>query len=252
MASLAACEFLRRWPTLEALQQAPRRPLRHFYRAHRRFTSHELEQRLEEIRNAQPLTSDPAVVESSALLVTLGIEQLGCLLPALERLGAALEKLFQQHPDHQVFDSFPGAGPALAPRLLAAFGSDRERFQDAAEVQRFSGIAPVTQRSGPALRDWVHWRWACPKFVRQSFHEFAAHSRCWSPWARAYYQQMRGKGLGHHAALRALAFKWIRILYRCWKDRTPYDEQLYQHSLHRRGSPLFLTLSLRQPQEASA
>lgn len=250
IASPAACEFLRRWPTLQALQQASRRQVRDFYRAHRRFTPVELEDLLEQIRKAQPLTSDPAVVESWALVVPLWVEQLHCLGSALERLDAAIEKLFQQHPDHAVFDSFPGAGEALAPRLLAAFGSHRERFQDAAELQRFSGIAPVTQRSGKSC--WVHWRWACPKFVRQSFHEFAAHSRCWSPWARAYYQQMRGKGLGHHAALRALAFKWIRILYRCWKDCTPYDEQLYQKSLHRRGSPLFLTLSLRQPQEASA
>lgn len=247
LASLAACEFLRRWPTLEALQQAPRRQRRNFYRAHRRLSPQELEQRLAHIDNARPLTSDLAVIQTSALMVSVWVEQLRCLMPALDRLEATLQQLFQQHPDHEVFDSFPGAGAALAPRLLAAFGSDRQRFQDAVDVQCFSGIAPVTQRSGKTC--WVHWRWACPKFVRQSFHEFAAASRFWSPWANTYYQQLRGRGSSHHGAVRALAFKWIRILYRCWKDRTLYNEHRYQQALQRRASPLGAALALLTTQE---
>ena len=78
------------------------------------------------------------------------------------------------HPDFVIFDSFPGAGPARAPRLLAAFGAQRDRYQSAAGLQTFSGIAPVTERSGKS--EWVHVRWACPRFVRQTFHEWAAHS----------------------------------------------------------------------------
>lgn len=113
LASLAACEFLRRWPTLEALQQAPRRQRRNFYRAHHRLNPQELEQRLAHIDTARPLTSDRAVVQSWAVVVPLWIEQLRCLLSALQRLEATLLQLFQQHPDHEVFDSFPGAGAAL-------------------------------------------------------------------------------------------------------------------------------------------
>jgi hypothetical protein len=108
----------------------------------------------------------------------------------------------------------------LAPRLLAAFGSQRDRYGSAEEVQKHSGIAPVMERSGK--KKWVHFRWACPKFLRQSFHEWAGHSISQSAWARAYYQQQRGRGKDHHAAVRALAFKWIRILYRCWQDRVAY------------------------------
>lgn len=233
LASPTACQFLSRWPALQKLQQASRRQVRDFYHTHRRLSPEEWEGLQEQIRKAQPLTSDLAVVQSWALVVPLWVEQLRCLLPALERLDTALQQLFQQHPDHLVFDSFPGAGEALGPRLLAAFGSDRERFQDAAEVQRFSGIAPLTERSGKT--HYVHWRLACPKFLPQSFHEFAAHSRHWSPWANAYYQPLRERGVSHHAALRALAFKWIRILYRCWKDRRLYDEQRYQQALKRRA-----------------
>jgi Transposase IS116/IS110/IS902 family len=124
----------------------------------------------------------------------------------------------------------------MAPRLLAAFGSQRDRYCCAAELQTYSGIAPVTERSGK--RKWVHFRWACPKFLRQSFHEWAGHSIAQSVWARAYYQQQRGRGSDHHAAVRALAFKWIRILFRCWRDRVAYDENKYLAALAKRGSPL--------------
>jgi Transposase IS116/IS110/IS902 family len=96
---------------------------------------------------------------------------------------------------------FPGAGEALGPRLLLAFGSDRDRYQDAAEMQRFPGVAPVVERGGKSC--WVHSRLACPKFLRQT-SEFAAYSRFWSPWARAYYDQMRSRNVAHHAAVRAL------------------------------------------------
>src|SRR5262249_26173351 len=77
-----------------------------------------------------------------------------------------------------------------------------------------------------------------PKFLRQSFHEWAGHSIAQSVWARAYYQQQRDRGSDHHAAVRALAFKWIRILFRCWKDRVAYDENKYLAALAKRGSPL--------------
>jgi hypothetical protein len=74
--------------------------------------------------------------------------------------------------------------------------------------------------------------------LRQTFHEFAGQSIHYSAWARAYYDQLKKRGKSHHAALRALAFKWIRILFRCWKARTPYDENVYRESLKRRASPL--------------
>ena len=124
----------------------------------------------------------------------------------------------------------------MAPRLLAAFGSQRERYQNAGEVQTSSGIAPVTENSGKS--SWVHFRFACSKFLRQSFHEWAAQSITRSQWARAYYELQRRRGKKHHAAVRALAFKWIRIIYRCWKERVAYDENVYLAALAKHNSPL--------------
>ena len=94
----------------------------------------------------------------------------------------------------------------------------------------------MTERSGKAL--WIHHRLACPKFVKQTFHEFADQSIRFSQWARAYYDQQRGRGNDHHAALRSLAYKWIRILFRCWKDGQPYNEATYMDALRRHGSSL--------------
>lgn len=254
-ASPLACDFLAQWPSLEAAQQASRFRLLKVYRAHTRRRPEQMEQLLDQIRNARPLTTDRAVIESSILLVQALIEQLRAVQAAVERFDQALQGLFASHPDQALFDSFPGAGEVLAPRLLAAWGADRDRFRTPDEIQRFSGIAPVTEQSGQ--RSWVHWRWACPKFLRQTFHEFAAQSRLKSPWAEAYYQQMRERKLSHHAAVRALAFKWIRIMYACWKHRTPYDEGRYQQALQRRGSPLWAACAKFQfrrdaPQRKSA
>lgn len=103
-------------------------------------------------------------------------------------------------------------------------------------MQTYTGIAPVMESSGK--KQWVHFRWACPKFLRQSFHEWAGHSIAHSVWARSYYQQQRSQGQDHHAAVRALACKWIRVVFRCWKDGVAYDESKYLASLARRGSHL--------------
>ena len=120
----------------------------------------------------------------------------------------------------------------LTPRLIAALGSQRDRYPTAHEVQCYAGIAPVVATSGK--QRWVHWRWACPKFLRQTFHEWALHSIPHSSWAREFYEEQRAKGKSRHAAIRALAFKWIRVLFRCWKERKPYDELVYQRVLSAR------------------
>ena len=143
-----------------------------------------------------------------------------------------IEDRFEKHADAKIFSSFPGAGAALAPRLLAAMGSDRSRFASSLEVAEYAGIAPVTERSGK--KTWVHRRFACARFVKQSFHEFAAESIRFCDWARCYYDKKRKEGKSHHSAIRALAYRWIRIIYRCWKDCIPYEDGKYMRSLRQR------------------
>ena len=238
-----ACDFLLRWPTLEAVLRARVQTIRKFNSGHNCRRGEVIEERLEEPRTAAPLTSDPAIVETSVLTIQMLARQNRLLGPSIDRYEEKIETLLASHPDVELFGSLPGAGAALVPRLLAAFGSDRERFHSATEVQQYTGIAPVTERSGK--KTWVHWRWAAPTFLRQTFHEFAGLSIQHSAWARAFFDLQRERGKGHHAALRSLAFKWIRILFRCWQDRTPYDEARYIRVLRRRGSPLVHRLELQ-------
>ena len=230
-----ACDFLEQWPTLQALQHSSRRQILGFYGRHPR-PSIDLEQQLLDIQQAQALTQDAAVLEYSALMITALIPQLRALIVSIAEFDRKIAEVFRKHPDRLIFDSFPGAGAALAPRLTAAFGADRDRFSAATEIQQFSGIAPVTEKSG--TKCWVHWRLACPKFIRQTFQEFADHSRRWCSWAKAYYQLQIQRGKSHQSAVRALAYKWIRILFRCWKDRTPYRDEIYSKSLLHHQSPI--------------
>lgn len=231
-----ACAFLRRWPSLQQLQAASSSSIRKFYKAHGYRGDDKREQLISNIKKAQPLTQDGAVLLAGTMKVHALVMQIPLLTDAIERYDQQIADLFDQHDDSTLFRSFPGAGASLAPRLLAAFGSDRARFEFAAEMQQLAGIAPVTEKSGNGI--WIHWRLACSKFLRQTFHEFAGQSIVQSDWARASYDQLRKRGKSHHAALRALAFKWIRIIFRCWKTRTPYDEALYCKSLQLRRSPL--------------
>jgi transposase len=235
------CDFLARWPTLTQVKRARKASLTAFFHEHHVRDSKLIDERICAIKTATPLTHDAAVITPHQLQAQALAEQLRATLKSIERFDATIAQIAPLHPDYVLFSTLPGAGPALAPRLLTAFGEQRDRYpDDAAELQKYSGIAPVTERSGKSC--WVHWRWRCPKFLRQTFVEWAAQTINRSFWAGAYYRQQRNKGCSHHAAVRSLAFKWIRILYRCWQTRTPYDESIYLDALRRRGSPLLKQL----------
>jgi transposase len=241
--SQIAGDFLERWPTLQKLQKARPDTLRTFLIQHHSCRSENIQRRLEEIRRAVPATHDTAVIASSVAAVMAVVRLLRELRQAIHSYDEQIETMARQHPDFVIFDSLPGAGAALVPRLIAALGTQRDRYNSASELQCYSGIAPVLASSGK--QSWVHWRWACPKFLRQTFHEWAAHSIGSSAWASAYYNQQRAKGKSRNTAVTALAFKWIRILFRCWKDRIPYQEDLYQQALVKRTARATNTVNLQ-------
>ena len=223
--SVLLWKFLEQWPDLAALRQVRRGKLKSFLERDRRSSAPAIEEFWPAIQQAVPATHDTAVVRSSVLLVSTLVRHLQALRAAIRQYEKRIEELAETHPDFPIVSSFPGVGPALAPRLIAALGTQRDRFASASQLQSYSGIAPVKEASGK--RCWIHMRWACPKFVRQTFQEWAQHSLARSAWARAYYDQQKAHGKQHHAIVRSLAFKWIRILFRCWQNATPYDETIY-------------------------
>jgi transposase len=211
--------------------------LRRFFHQHNCRSEERIQERITAIYQAIPATQDEAVLQAGVLTARGLVALLATLRRNIAGLEQRIEQLVASHPDGALFASLPGAGAALVPRLIVAFGTRRERYDNAYQVQCYSGIAPVKEASGKT--EWVHFRRACPKFLRQTFHEFASHSIAQSEWAKAYYRHLReDKKKSHHAAVRAVAYKWIRIIFRCWKDGKLYDEQAYVQSLRRRGALL--------------
>jgi len=240
--TLVFCDFLKQWPTLATVQRARKARLERFFKEHNVRFARLIEERIQAIKAATPLTHDEAVIEAHRLQVEILVEQLRLTIKAMKCFDEKIAAIAAQFSDYEcLYTALPGAGKVIAPRLLAAFGEDRDRYSCAAQLQKRSGIAPITKRSGNST--WVHWRFQCPKFLRQTFIDFAAQTINKSAWAGAYYRQQRDKGASHHMAVRALAYKWIRVLYRCWQERTPYDESKYLETLRRRGSPLLKQLA---------
>jgi transposase len=233
----AMCEaLLQRWPSLQQLQRSHPGTLKRFLSQHRSWDNDRIAEQIRRIYAAVPATEDEVVLEAGSRATAACLALLRVLRDQVAAYDKRIAAITADHPDAPIFRSLPGAGAALVPRLIAAFGTDRSHWRDADELQRFSGIAPILVRSGNSSR--VAMRRACPKFLRQTFHEFAAHSICFCPWAKLLYQHhLQGDKRNHHRAVRVVAFQWIRIVFRCWVNHEPYDERIFLAAQRRRNSP---------------
>lgn len=234
--------ILARWSTLEQLRTASLEDIASVMRAQRcRKIATAAKTAIEKIRAAVPLTSDTATIDGYANYA----RSLAAVIDSLDVQVARYDELiaveWAEHPYREIFDSLPGAGKVMAPRLAVAFGLDTSRYANAEEVQCYSGIAPVIEQSG--RQSWTHARWGYPKFLHQTFHEFAQASLPHSAWAKAVYDEQRQHDAGHHEAIRALAFRWIRILFSLWKNEEEYDEQRHIETLTKKQSPIVRRLT---------
>jgi transposase len=228
--------FLERWPSLQDLHRTRPGAMREFFHEHNCRGEARIDERITAIYQTIPATRDEAVLEAGVITARGLVAVLATLRDNIAKLDRRIAQLVAGHPETPLFDSLPGAGAALIPRLIVAFGTRRERYDSAYQMQCYSGIAPVKVASGRT--ETIRFRRACPKFLRQTFHEYALHSLKKSEWAKAYYQLQRDRHKSHQAAVRSLAYKWIRIVFRCWKDRKPYDEAIFLQSQRRRSATL--------------
>ena len=229
------CRLLLKWPTLGKLQAARPATLRNFFYGQNLRGDH-VEEKLERIAQAKPLTTDQAILETYARRVQRLVRLLLVDADAIAGYDREIKTLLEEHIDFKIVESLPGAALQMRSRIIAALGTDRQRFASAESLQSCSGIAPVTSQSGNTRI--VSHRWAAPKFVKQTFHEYASLSIAKSAWAKAYYQLMLSRKKKPQMAKRALAFKWQRIIFRCWQDGVPYDESRYIARLREKNSPL--------------
>ena len=229
-----AWAFVERFPTAEALAKAGKRQWEKFLHLHKLWRPQTSQTRLEAMAKAGEWKTSAPVVEAKSLYACSKIRQLRTLQAQLQEYRKRIEALFATHPDSGLFGSLPGAGPKLAPRLLGEIGSDRQRYDDPQGLQCVAGTAPVSFRSGQICK--VYMRRACCPSLRHTIHLFADHSRHSSVWASTYYDQQRKRGKSHAQALRALGQRWIKIIWRMWRDRTPYDANLHLKNQISHGS----------------
>src|SRR5246500_1135180 len=146
--SKLVCDFLERWPWLEELQAVPAGEVKQFFHPRAGRHGERTGWRMKGMSQAMPAIRDRAVIEAKRTVVQVIAGLLRPLLEGIATLDRKIAEAAQAHPDFFIFQSLPGAGAALAPRLLAALGSQRDRYGSAAEVQKYSGIAPVTEKRG--------------------------------------------------------------------------------------------------------
>lgn len=241
-----ALDFMERWPNLAAAQKAKPGVLRSFFHKHNSRSEEKIQERINAIRDAKPLSEDAAVNSCMQLLVETLIVRLRIVQSSIARYDERIKVVFAGHAKAQVFASFPGVGPVFGPRLAAAFGTSTTNLPEPYSMLCWSGVAPVQIQSGKTKV--VNWRWARPKFLHQTFVEYARTSVLFCPWAREFFKSRTEKGWGKFRIYRALAFKWIRILWRCWKDNVQYDEATYLAGLQKRGVKLYAELYAQSSQ----
>ena len=236
--------LLGRWADPRKLRRADRRLLRRVLNEHLIRNEKQQDELIKRMRSAKLLCDDDALITPSAMSVSLLVKQIQQSRKTIQEFDQKIAEVMKQHPDAHLFTSLRGAGPALAPRLLCAFGSQKDRWADADSLAAFCGIAPVTRKSGKQCQ--VHRRLACPKYLRQTFHEFTDSARKYCPWTKARYRMLRDRGMKHNAAIRKIARSWIRILFRVWQTRVPFDCERYINRLQQRCPEITKYLELQK------
>jgi len=227
--------FVLAFPTPAELVSGGKRKWEKFLHTHKLWRPQTSAARMEIFARATAFGGSAAITAAKSLLA----QSLCRLLQTLEQQLAAyrqrIQVLFDQHPDRDLFGSLPGAGPKLAPRLLAELaGSDWTQIN---RVQARAGTAPVTYQSGKIRR--VKIRRACVHYLRATLHLWADLSRQYSTWAAAYYQAHRDKGQSHACAVRCLGHRWLEIIGGMSRTHKPYDAETHLKEVQKHGSYVF-------------
>jgi transposase len=176
---------------------------------------------LARLRSAPAGAADPALTTALGTAVLAMVTVLRALNTAVKDLDRSAAARLGEHPDGEIFTSLPRSGQVNAAQMLAEWGDCRQAYDGPDAVAALAGCTPVTRESGKHRA--VHFRWACNKRFRKAMTTFAGNSRHASPWAAKIYNDARATGKDHPHAVRILARAWIRVIWPCWLNHTPYD-----------------------------
>jgi len=216
--------FLKAYPTPQSASGLSLKGLRRFLREHRYTHPQRVEELYKTLQQPQMAVESWLARAKSRHMLAL-VSQLEPLLDQIKSYKKEIQKLLKKHPDSEIFLSLPGAGPILAARMLAEVGDNRQRYPDYQALQCEAGTAPVTIASGNYR--YVRFRRACKKPLRATLHQFAFCSRRECDWANQFYHQQRRKGKSNSLATRALANKWVKVIFALWQKRQTYNESFH-------------------------
>ena len=225
VASPIALAFLRRYPSPGRAKRLTQAQLQRFCKAQHYSGRRSAAELLGRLRAAAAGRVGAHTEQAMAEVVR---SQLAVLVPIVAQIAVLtrrIEQFMHSLPDGVLMMSFPRAGQVCAAQILAELGDVRERFPSADVLAAEAGTVPVTYQSGKTRS--VAFRWACNHRLRQAITCLADNSRHASAWARGVYQAARARGCDHTHAIRILARAWLRVIWRAWTDRKPYDPKLH-------------------------
>ena len=233
-----ARQILKRWPTQRLLQKANPRSVRCALSDGGIRDSQQQNEYIERIRSAPIFCRDAAFTEAHDLQVKLLVQQYELMTKTITLYDERLKEVVAKHPDAKLFLGLRGVGPVIAARLLSAFEMEACHCETADQLSARSGISPVPNNSGKNAGQRHLARYACNRYLKQTFHEFVDSARVWCRWTKARYQQLRARKMKHNAVVRKIARSWIRILFRIWQTKEPFDSERYLTGLLTRNPEL--------------
>lgn len=220
-----ALAFIERYPTPEAACRLGPKRMAAFCAQHAYCGRRSPQALLARLHQAPAAACGELETEAKGELALALARTLARLVEQIRLLTGRIEHHVASLDDGRIIMSFPRAGRICAAQILAELGSVRERFDSDEHLAAEAGVAPVTYQSGKSRS--VTFRWACNHRLRAALTCLADNSRRASAWAAQTYAQARARGCDHPHAVRILARAWLRVLWRAWVDRKPYDLALH-------------------------
>jgi transposase len=217
--------FLERYPTPASARQLGEKRLAGFLIKHGYSGRRPAGELLDRLRAAPEGIEASAETEARRDAVLGYVNVIRSLNASIKQLNRSVVAHLGEHPDNEIFTSLPRSGHINAAQMLAEWGDCRAAYADPEAVCALAGLAPVTKKSGK--HEAVAFRWACNTRFRRAVTTFADNSRHDSAWAADIYQRAINRGCDHPHAVRILARAWVRVIWRCWTDRVPYDAALH-------------------------
>lgn len=239
-----AANLVLKFPTLRTVQEARLDCVRKFFVGQGCRLTEGLQERLARIAAAVAVSNQAHWNNPNSFMACALAEQLKVVVARVEAIEEHIRILADQHPNKDLAQSVPGAAKVLEPRLMAVLGTRVEACSSAQKLAVRDGVAPRRVQSGNSLQ--ITRRLAKPQFEHQTWIEFAKSSLLDCAWAREFVEAKTKAGKSYYTAIRALAYKWIRILHTCWKQGTVYNEATYLAALKKNGSPYGGASALRK------